>query len=1667
MKNDSKLFAFRWLSSYQEGQWDFNMLTAALNANFNVQNSPDFYQRALTTILWDPNKDTIEKHVLALRTLVMQAFPSLPREWPNLTRVHFLTSMPGSFYEYVSGRQNEPLEDLVKGIRAVTAFKKEQGTLKSSADDKRAIAYQNIPPTVQRGEIANMEYRAPQQYSNPTVPQPSSQPYFYQYPYPAAQQVSFQDQVQTTAYTPPSRPPRGMTGAGNRPLYNVEPPPAQHGPQGEFYCYYCHGKGHLKRACTSREQMRSPRGRGIAQRGQGHRDPPPLTNRVAQPMAPPFQQSAPPFQHPAHNMQQSNANFSQPAPSFSQPAPSFSQPAPSFSQPTPSFRQPAPFTRPPAPNPQLPASFSQPSASAYVPTPTAEQPFCPSTEYYQNADTPQEAGTEPEDAYQPGTGARELWPAWDAGPSADEQAEMQHVQQQQEQGEWGGYMYVPPTSSGPMEQQQIQGEWGGYTHVPPTASAEAVEKASASEEYDQNSDVSIYAAVGPDHLQWVRTPRINILVEGVEVEAVADTGAGPALIVSKAMAHKFLHKRHEPRDAAKLISSVGKSVTLTNCDGEPVRIAGQAYVEVEYAGTTITTPMLISASAADDATVLIGCFAMLQFNFQLTNGKGENLLQQAVSYGQDNIQSLLPLPHSVNSPVVSYACTIHDEAIYIKAGIEAFVKVQVPIGSAYVGGAYYFTPTPGFYPQVEMMDGVVEVDKDGAFLLPIGNPFETLARFSKGDQVGIIEPTHTVTFKEWQYSLYAETFGPANPPAVTSESARSVAAGEGSLRLPSAPSAKPATEQTPPPKATSSCEGDQLLKRLGKLKEMLRVGPDAKPNDVKKLRRLVMKYHDVFAVEDDELGDCDWLQEGIDTGDVEPIQQPLCRTPLLQREKIATEVEKLLKMGIITKSMSDWAQPLIAVSKKDGGTRICVDFRRLNAITRSNAYPLPRTAHLLERIGASLGYRPEDPEWEPKMSKLDVKMQVRIKEQDRHKTAFRTHRGLYEFVRLPMGLKTAGSIFQRLMNDTLHGLLDDGIFCYLDNIAIATDTLAKHLSRLERIFLRFRTARLKLKPSKCDFLESQLGYLGHVLSSDGLRTDPTNMEAIEKFPPPKNQQQVRSFYGLASYYRHFVKNFAHLSSGLIPLLKKDIIFVWTDEAQKSFEILKQALSTPPVLHYPDISKKEYYIEMDASILGVGAVLSQPMLDGKQQTRPIAYASRVLNDAEKNYPITEIEALACVYAIKQFKSYIFGTTVHLTLDPAVLPFLRHQKEPTGRIHKWISALNNYNIVWHYRKGTLNKAFDALSQNPVGSPKAGGLDEWTECYCMTMKGAKLNTGIKAVTKRSKKRRLQDLALIDHDQSKLDGDEVIDKRLSDQNTAEGGGKQGAADGLGEPGAADGQGEQGVNDDFTPPPLPPSGLPELPPPPPPLGNDDYNVDWSCPSPDEPPHEYATESTCWANKTQEGSDLSNSSFLQLGATVTAVSTTSASNEKDTMQRKKQKSISPQGKDEATVEQLRAKLVEAQGEAKQWEEAVDKHKVLLEEALGRVNDLEKRMQERKVMSQPQLQQVKAQDQHYQTNHIPEMPGMSRPHQLSRDYREKWSKSSAQRQAMVDQLVSAVQRVMAQMYVAVPSVPVPQGRRSARRPRRWCSWRLSRWRRPTDLSRSTAENSDISQFIIHA
>ncbi|MCP4475119.1 MAG: hypothetical protein GY821_11265, partial [Gammaproteobacteria bacterium] len=310
----------------------------------------------------------------------------------------------------------------------------------------------------------------------------------------------------------------------------------------------------------------------------------------------------------------------------------------------------------------------------------------------------------------------------------------------------------------------------------------------------------------------------------------------------------------------------------------------------------------------------------------------------------------------------------------------------------------------------------------------------------------------------------------------------------------------------------------------------------------------------------------------------------------------------------------------------------------------------------------------------PCISTFDLKMgyhQLQIKLEDRHKTAFRTHRGLYEYTRLPMGLKTAGSFFQRLMNKVFNGVLDEGIFCYLDDVCIATSSVEEHLDKLVEVLIRLRGAHLKLKPKKCMLLADEAKYLGHVVTREGLKPDPGKTDSIASYPPPRNLTEMRRFIGMASYYRKFIRGFAAIAHPLRHLLEKGVEFEWSSACQCAFEELKGRLIEAPLLHYPDVTKGHYHLETDGSNLGLGAVLCQK--NEKGQLCPIAYASSGLSRDQQKYGPTEIEALACVYAVRYFHTYIFGCDITLYTDHNSLTFLMHQKQPIPRLQRWILTL----------------------------------------------------------------------------------------------------------------------------------------------------------------------------------------------------------------------------------------------------------------------------------------------------------------------------------------------------------------------------------------------------------
>lgn len=327
---------------------------------------------------------------------------------------------------------------------------------------------------------------------------------------------------------------------------------------------------------------------------------------------------------------------------------------------------------------------------------------------------------------------------------------------------------------------------------------------------------------------------------------------------------------------------------------------------------------------------------------------------------------------------------------------------------------------------------------------------------------------------------------------------------------------------------------------------------------------------------------------------------------------------------------SPYNSPLLIVPKKGikDKWRLVVDYRQLNKKLHEDRFPLPRLEDILDRLGRARYFSTID-----LMSSFH---QIELEPESRPLTAFSTQKGHFQFTRLPFGLKIATNSFQRMLNIALSGL-ETKAFLYVDDIIIFGCSIRHHNNNLVHIFQKLREYNLKINPSKCNFLQTQVTYLGHLITSEGIRTDPSKNESIKKYPAPSNADETRCFVAFCNYYRRFIKNFADLAKPLNNLLKKNTAFVWSIDCEKSFKLLKEKLISAPILQYPDLSKP-FIVTTDASAFALGAVLSQ----GEVGTDlPVCYASRSLNKSELNKPVIEKELLGIYWAITYFRPYLYG------------------------------------------------------------------------------------------------------------------------------------------------------------------------------------------------------------------------------------------------------------------------------------------------------------------------------------------------------------------------------------------------------------------------------------------
>ena len=404
---------------------------------------------------------------------------------------------------------------------------------------------------------------------------------------------------------------------------------------------------------------------------------------------------------------------------------------------------------------------------------------------------------------------------------------------------------------------------------------------------------------------------------------------------------------------------------------------------------------------------------------------------------------------------------------------------------------------------------------------------------------------------------------------------------------------------------------------------------DLDMNQRSKLERLVCSYANVFAIPDGQLGCTDRIRHTIDTGDARPIRQVPRRLAPSQREIAEKEINKMLDQGTIEPSDSPWAAPIVLVAKKDGTTSFCVDYRKLNNVTRNDAYPLPRIDETLDTLSGA--------QWFSTLDMASGYYQIGMDDQDKCKTAFTTHMGLYQFWVMPFGLCSAPATFERVMELFLRGLRWERCLVYLDDVIVFGKTFEQALENLEEVFSRFQSANFKLKPKKCHLFRKEVNFLGHIVSGDGIRCDPSKISAVKDWETPTSVAEVRSFLCLASYYRKFIKEFATIASPLHDLLRKNSKFVWTDTCQEAFSTLKERLTGAPVLAYPE-GEGQFILDTDASGYGIGAVLSQVQ---EGQEKVIAYASKALNKSQRRYCTTYRELLAAVVFINKTFQVILG------------------------------------------------------------------------------------------------------------------------------------------------------------------------------------------------------------------------------------------------------------------------------------------------------------------------------------------------------------------------------------------------------------------------------------------
>lgn len=436
---------------------------------------------------------------------------------------------------------------------------------------------------------------------------------------------------------------------------------------------------------------------------------------------------------------------------------------------------------------------------------------------------------------------------------------------------------------------------------------------------------------------------------------------------------------------------------------------------------------------------------------------------------------------------------------------------------------------------------------------------------------------------------------------------------------------------------------------------------------------------------DGTLGRTNIYEHRIEVGDATPKKQRYYPMSQYVLQEVNKEIDRMIALDVIEEAVfSPWNNPLVAVKKKTGQYRVCLDARHLNSVSVNEGYPIPQISAIIGNLGGC-SY----------ISTIDLKdafWQLPLHPASRPLTAFTVpSRGHFQFKVVPFGLCTASQALARVMTH-LFADMEPYVFHYLDDIVICSRTFAEHLKVLEEVARRLRAANLTISAEKSKFCRKEIKYLGYVLNEKGWQADNDKIECIVQFPVPECRKDVQRFIGLCNWYRRFIEDFARIAAPLTELTKVKTKFRWTREADEAFLKLKSVLVSAPVLIMPDYTIP-FSVACDASDVAIGAVLTQEV---QGEEHPVCYFSQKLSSSERKYSVTERECLAVIRAIEKFRGYIEGVKFTVYCDHAALSYLKSLKNPTALMSRWLLRLNAFDFEIKYRKGSVNVVPDALSR-----------------------------------------------------------------------------------------------------------------------------------------------------------------------------------------------------------------------------------------------------------------------------------------------------------------------------------------------------------------------------------